>query len=148
MTYLRSIWDRLTGPGIASPSTAPLTPAQRKAAIARDLEALLNTRVALPAGLLDGHPECADSIVNYGLVDFAQLCLTSSADRRQVCDRLAASISRHKPRLGNVRVALAGRAGSPLSSAPPCMRRRARTTSTSACCWSRPACATRSADAC
>ena len=84
---------------------------QLKDAVARDLEELLNTRVALPPGALDAYPECAASIVNYGLIDFAGMCLSSSDDRARICAALKAAIERHEPRLRNVRARLEREAG-------------------------------------
>ena len=80
--------------------------AQHTRAIAHDLEVLLNTRVAISADELDAYPACKESIVNFGLADFAQLCMTSSEDRKEICDRLAAAITRHEPRLMQVRAHL------------------------------------------
>lgn len=75
-------------------------------AIARDLEALLNTRTAIPSHELTGLPCCRDSIANFGMADFAQLCSASGADRAALCAQLAAAIARHEPRLHAVRAQL------------------------------------------
>jgi len=83
-----------------------LTLEQYKDSVARDLEDLLNTRCALPEDLLRAYPECARSIVNYGLADFAGLCLSSFDDRARVCAALKAAIDRHEPRLRNVQARL------------------------------------------
>ncbi|HEY1150009.1 MAG TPA: type VI secretion system baseplate subunit TssE [Pseudoduganella sp.] len=95
-----SLFDRLLGE----------TPAL-KDAIARDLEDLLNTRCALPAHLQRAYPECAASVLNYGLADFAALCVGSSEDRARVCASLRATVERHEPRLRNVQVRLELRQG-------------------------------------
>lgn len=79
---------------------------QLKDAVARDLEALLNTRAALPAGLLDAYPEVGNSIVNYGLIDFAGMCLTSSEDQKLICAAVQRAIERHEPRLTAVSASL------------------------------------------
>src|SRR5471032_2852746 len=112
--YTASVWDRLIAPPQASAvneGAELLSIAQFKQAIARDLEALLNTRVAIPDGELSNLPRCRNSIVNFGLSDFAQLCLTSSVDRKEICERLQAAIERHEPRLCNVRAHLVSVAG-------------------------------------
>ncbi|NGZ85432.1 type VI secretion system baseplate subunit TssE [Duganella aceris] len=83
-----------------------LTLEQFKDSVARDLEDLLNTRCALPASMLAAYPECARSIVNYGLIDFAGMCLSSSEDRARICAALKAAIDRHEPRLRNVQARL------------------------------------------
>lgn len=109
-----TVWDRLTGaPDAPAGQQHPdaLTLAQYKRAIARDLEVLLNTRSAIPAHELDFYPACRESIANFGLVDFAHLCLTSSDDRKEICDRLVATVMRHEPRLVQVRARLLDGAG-------------------------------------
>jgi type VI secretion system protein ImpF len=93
-------------------SGAGLSLEQWKDALARDLEDLLNTRCALPEELLRTYPECARSIVNYGLVDFAGMCLSSSEDRARVCACLKTAIERHEPRLRNVQARLERQGGS------------------------------------
>jgi type VI secretion system protein ImpF len=105
-TYPTSVWDRLTGPG-----TPTLTADQHKRAITRDLEHLLNTRSAVPDDDLSALPLCRASIAAFGLADFAQLCLTSSTDRKEVCDRIEAAIALHEPRLAGARVQLVPRPG-------------------------------------
>jgi type VI secretion system protein ImpF len=84
---------------------------QLKDAVARDLEDLLNTRAALPEPLLQAYPECAASVINYGLIDFAGLCLSSSEDRARICASLKAAIERHEPRLRQVQARIEPRAG-------------------------------------
>lgn len=104
--FTPSVWDRLMGAG-ASPQSGRTRPAmtleQLKASVARDLEALLNTRVAIPQGQLSMYPRCRASLFNYGLRDFAGMCLTSSEDRNLICDCLKTAIQRFEPRLGGVR---------------------------------------------
>lgn len=102
------LFDRLIGD---RGNGARLSLEQLKDAVARDLEDLLNTRTALPAGLLEGLPECRRSIVNYGLIDFAGMCLSSSDDRQRICASLVAAIEHHEPRLRQVRARLENEAG-------------------------------------
>ena len=52
--FVPGLFDRLMGEGGAGTAMARLSLEQLKDAVARDLEELLNTRVALPAGALDG----------------------------------------------------------------------------------------------
>lgn len=113
-TFSSSIWDRLIAPchataGHANPMR--LTLEQYKRFIARDLEVLLNTRIATPESELASYPACRNSIVNFGLADFAQMCLTSNEDRKEICDRLMVAIKRHEPRLHHVRARLVSEAG-------------------------------------
>lgn len=109
VVFTSSVWDRLIAPiptSAAGQKPLQLTLAQYKRAISRDLEALLNTRVAISPEELATYPACRESIVNFGLADFAQLCLTSSTDRKKICDLLTAAIARHEPRLTQVRARL------------------------------------------
>lgn len=108
--FRSSAWDRLMAtPASSAVHDAPvhLTIEQFKRVIARDLEALLNSRVAFPDVALAGLPNCKNSIINFGLTDFAELCLTNSEDRKEICNRLKAAIERHERRLTSVRVSLA-----------------------------------------
>lgn len=77
-----------------------------KDAVARDLEALLNTRLAVDEELLLRYPECARSVITYGLADFAGRSLSSPSDRDVICACLCRAIARHEPRLQNVSATL------------------------------------------
>ncbi|QNA88758.1 type VI secretion system baseplate subunit TssE [Massilia sp. Dwa41.01b] len=85
---------------------------QIKDHVARDLEALLNTRAAIPSGAFDGYPRARASILNYGLVDFAAFCLTSDEDRAAICASLKTAIETHEPRLKDVAARIEAVAGS------------------------------------
>lgn len=77
-----------------------------KDSVAKDLEALLNTRKVIPPEILKAYPACSKSIVAYGLPDFAGLALASTDDRAFICRALAETISIHEPRLQNVKASL------------------------------------------
>lgn len=77
-----------------------------KDAVARDLEALLNTRSILAEGALADFPECSRSMVSYGLSDFADRSLSSPADRAAICSCIEKTISCHEPRLRKVKALL------------------------------------------
>lgn len=79
--------------------------------ITRDLEALLNTRSALLPDALVGLPEVSASIVNYGLIDFADMCMTSDTDQKRICTAVRKAIERHEPRLHRVTATLQPRKG-------------------------------------
>ena len=85
---------------------------QLKDSVARDLEALLNTRLAVPLETFDDYPEAKKSILNYGLVDFAGYCLSSSDERARICASLVAAVTAHEPRLTGVSAALESEPGS------------------------------------
>ncbi|WP_374584143.1 type VI secretion system baseplate subunit TssE [Pseudoduganella sp.] len=88
-----------------------LSQEQLKESVARDLEMLLNTRTALPQEALAAYPECARSILNFGLADFAGLSHSSSADRARICASVRLAVERHEPRLRGVQVSLAPSSG-------------------------------------
>ncbi|MFC5460015.1 type VI secretion system baseplate subunit TssE [Massilia niabensis] len=96
--------------GVAS-AASRMSIEEMKDAVARDLEALLNTRMVLPEGLLKGYPECSNSLVSYGMNDFADLSLSSPADRAYICGCIESTIACHEPRLRNVKAALEMREG-------------------------------------
>ena len=91
---------------------APLTSEQLKDSVARDLEALLNTRLPFDPAILNAYPETRASFLHYGLQDFAGYCLTSSADRAVVCASIQDAIEAHEPRLREVSATLDFAAGS------------------------------------
>lgn len=77
-----------------------------KRSITRDLEALLNTRSALLPPMLTPYPAVEASVVNYGLIDFAGMCMSSDTDQQQICNAVRLAIERHEPRLHKVAVTL------------------------------------------
>ncbi|MDC8757075.1 type VI secretion system baseplate subunit TssE [Janthinobacterium fluminis] len=99
--FTPGLFERLSGDGAAAWSLEQL-----KDAVARDLEALLNTRMALAGQMLAAYPEVGNSLLNYGLLDFASMCLASEADRSSICAAVKRSIERHEPRLRDVGAAL------------------------------------------
>jgi type VI secretion system protein ImpF len=80
--------------------------------ITRDLESLLNTRSALLPQVLAPYPAVSGSVVNYGLIDFAAMCMTSDTDRQHICTAVRLAIERHEPRLHKVVVTLRPKKGS------------------------------------
>lgn len=107
--FTPGLLDRLmVEPGAAG---AALGVERLKDSVARDLEALLNTRIAFDVAHLDGYPAARASILHYGLIDFAGFCLTSSADRAAVCASIEDAIAAHEPRLQDVRAVLEPGAG-------------------------------------
>lgn len=76
-----------------------------KNTVARDVEAIFNTRIALTEEDLAELPECQRSVLTYGLNDFAGLSLASHYDRTFICKSIQQAIARHEPRLQQVQVA-------------------------------------------
>ena len=106
--FLPGLFDRLiehSGQGPAG-IVPRVSLDEMKDSVARDLEALLNTRTVAPEDVFRRFPECARSIVTYGLHDFAGLSLSSFDDRAFICRSLEAAIARHEPRLRNVQARL------------------------------------------
>jgi type VI secretion system protein ImpF len=113
--YAPGLLERLMGDraqASAAGGAPRLSMEQVKDSIARDLEALLNTRVAIPEQAFAAYPEARRSILNYGLADFAGLSLASSEDREAICASLKAAIEIHEPRLTQVSASLEPFAGS------------------------------------
>jgi type VI secretion system protein ImpF len=102
----RTLFDKLLSDTVSTAQVVRLNVDQVKDSVAFDLEALLNTRAVISEDLLRAYPECNRSIVSYGLTDFAGLSLVSLDDRAAVCRSLERTISRHEPRLRNVRATL------------------------------------------
>ena len=107
--YPPGLLDRLLGEraqGAGNGTVSRLSMDQLKDSVARDLEALLNTRIGIAPELLDDFPECRKSIISYGLIDFAGFCLSSTDDRAAICASLKAAIEQHEPRLQEVSASL------------------------------------------
>jgi type VI secretion system protein ImpF len=79
---------------------------QMKASVARDLEALLNSRVGVMAEMTSGFPHARASVLTFGLRDFAGMSFESPADQRSICEAISQTVERHEPRLRNVSVEL------------------------------------------
>jgi type VI secretion system protein ImpF len=107
--FTPGLFDRLMDVPVNGSSSGTVTRMSiddLKDAVARDLEALLNTRTVIPEELLQRYPECGRSIVTFGLNDFAGRSLSSTDDRAYICLCLEKAIARHEPRLRNVKASL------------------------------------------
>ncbi|MES3023908.1 MAG: type VI secretion system baseplate subunit TssE [Pseudomonadota bacterium] len=107
--FTPGLFDRLMDVpvhGASNGTVSRLSLEDLKDSVARDLEALLNTRTVIPEDLLLSFPECARSIVTYGLNDFAGRSLSSTDDRAYICGCLETAIARHEPRLRKVKASL------------------------------------------
>lgn len=111
--YTPGLFDRLLGLPLRGGASGParLSLEDMKDAVARDLEALLNTRFVLSQTLFDPFPACRKSIVSYGMQDFADLSLSSPTDRAHICTCIETTIGCHEPRLQKVKAALELRSG-------------------------------------
>jgi type VI secretion system protein ImpF len=107
--FTPGLFDRLLGVpvrGANGATVSRMSLEDLKDAVARDLEALLNTRSALTEDMLQPYPECGRSLVSYGLTDFADCSLSSPSDRAYICECLEKTIARHEPRLKNAKASL------------------------------------------
>ncbi|MDM5178095.1 MULTISPECIES: type VI secretion system baseplate subunit TssE [Massilia] len=107
--FTPGLFDRLMDVPVNGSSSGTVTRMSiedLKDSVARDLEALLNTRTVIPEDLLKRYPECGRSIVTFGLNDFAGRSLSSTDDRAFICLCLEKAIARHEPRLRNVKASL------------------------------------------
>jgi type VI secretion system protein ImpF len=77
-----------------------------KRAVARDLEALLNTRQEALDELPETLEEVRRSLVVYGLPDFTAASLQSQRDRNRIRRALEDTIAAFEPRLDRVKIAL------------------------------------------
>lgn len=84
---------------------------QLKDSVARDLEALFNTRSAEPPARWQDWPLARASVLNYGLADRAGADLAGSEERAVLCASLKEAIERHEPRLSDVSAVLEPDAG-------------------------------------
>lgn len=79
---------------------------QYKAALARDLEYLLNTRCIDLQDVIDEYPLARSSVIAYGIRDLSSLSLLNPAHRSLLRDQIRKTIERFEPRLERIRVAL------------------------------------------
>ena len=79
---------------------------QLKKSVARDLEALLNTRQEMLSELPEEFVELNQALVTYGLPDFTSMNLLSVADRNRIRRSLENTVTTFEPRLQNVRVVI------------------------------------------
>ncbi|UXY14576.1 type VI secretion system baseplate subunit TssE [Chitiniphilus purpureus] len=77
-----------------------------KGALARDLEALLNTRIVEHEELMAPYPLSANSVINFGIPDLSGLSLLNPDDRELLRERVRRAIEHHEPRLTRVRITL------------------------------------------
>lgn len=79
---------------------------QLKKSVARDLEALLNTRQEILEELPSEFAEVSRSLLTYGLPDFTAFSLLNLQDRNRIRRALEQAIAAFEPRLTRVRVTL------------------------------------------
>lgn len=111
LLVLSSVLDRLLDDAPHSVQEVPFEArfdlGSLKLSVARDLEALLNTRsAALGEDLAQRYPLAARSVLAYGIPDLSSLSLLNPDHRRLLQDRILEAIGRFEPRLDQVRIEL------------------------------------------
>ncbi|HEX5310450.1 type VI secretion system baseplate subunit TssE [Aquabacterium sp.] len=82
---------------------------QLKDSVARDVEAILNTRCGLTEVALSGFPAVQQSVLSFGLRDFVSLSLAKEGDRELICEDIRRALVKHEPRLSDVVVSVMAR---------------------------------------
>ena len=101
-----SVLDRLINPDSLGTRTNPgFTIPELITAVRRDVEELFNTRQNQDKDI-DLYPMLADSVYRFGLPEVVSLQASSPEDRLKIARMLERAITRHEPRLSNVRVKL------------------------------------------
>ncbi|MDR3212499.1 MAG: type VI secretion system baseplate subunit TssE [Azoarcus sp.] len=106
-TTLPSVLDRLLDDAPDQPGQGAVLSfslADFKAALARDLESLLNTRVARFDHLAQRYPLSTHSVISYGIPDLSSLSLLNPDHREYLRDQIRRAIGWHDQRLSDVRV--------------------------------------------
>lgn len=103
-----SVLDRLLDDDPRNPQEAaqPYELRQLKQSVARDLEALLNTRKGDIDGLLERYPLARESVLGFGVADLTSISLLNPDDRARLRGQLNSAIERFEPRLSHVQVQL------------------------------------------
>lgn len=102
--FVPYLLDRLLDAAPDGAEQRMLTLDELERSVARDVEALLNTRCGLRTVDLQDFPNARRSVVAFGLEDFASRSLASTEDREHLCRAIARAIADHEPRLSNVDV--------------------------------------------
>ena len=77
-----------------------------KQSVARDMEALLNSRSVDLDESIDHFPQARNSMIDYGITDLSSLSLLDPGDRAYLRDKIRIAIQKHEPRLDAVSVSL------------------------------------------
>jgi len=103
-----SVLDRLLDddPRNAQEAAVQYDVRQLKQSVARDLEALLNTRKGDIDELLERYPLARDSVIGFGVSDLTSISLLNPDDRARLRGQLNSAIERFEPRLSHVQVEL------------------------------------------
>ena len=100
----RSLLDRLLADELHDGLVMTQSVDQLRDTVARDVEALLNARAAVDFEQLHNMPQARDSVLTFGVRDFAGRVLSNSEEQRYIARSLAKAIQTHEPRLTQVQV--------------------------------------------
>ena len=110
-----SVLDRLLDDHPREQAEAPLQQSydvnRLKRSVARDLEALLNSRNVDLDEDIERYPRARQSVIDFGITDLSSLSLLDPGDRAYLRDKIRITVERHEPRLGKIRVSLDAPAG-------------------------------------
>ncbi|WP_374316498.1 type VI secretion system baseplate subunit TssE [Aquabacterium sp.] len=95
--YGLNLLDKLFDDG--GPDRGAVSIDRLKDSVARDVEALLNTRCGLPESSLASFPHSRRSVLSFGVKDFVSMCLGSQGDRERLCEDIRRALHVHEPRL-------------------------------------------------
>ncbi len=105
-----SVWDKLLDDNPREPTESDAAMyfdlRKFKQAVARDLDALLNSRCVDLNDDIERYPHARKSMINFGIIDLSSLSLLNPDDRALLRDKIRVTIERHEPRLTRVRVTL------------------------------------------
>jgi type VI secretion system protein ImpF len=113
MRFRRSVLDRLLADARDGAEGLTLTYSldQLRESVARDVEALLNSRSAIDFDSLADLPHTRRSVVCFGIRDFVGRVLTNSEEQRHIASSLSHAIASFEPRLRDVRIEFYQRPG-------------------------------------
>lgn len=80
--------------------------ARLKKSVARDLEALLNSRNVDLDDDIERFPQARQSVVDFGIPDLSSLSLLDPGDRAFLRDKIRITLEHHEPRLERIVVSL------------------------------------------
>ena len=111
--YKRSVLDRLLldAKDVAEGLSLTYTLDQLRESVARDIEALLNSRSGIDFDELRDLPQTRRSVVCFGIRDFVGRVLSNSEDQGHIAASLSHAIASFEPRLRDVRIEFYQRSG-------------------------------------
>ena len=99
------LFERLAGAGPGSDSGRPLSPAETRAqveaSVAREVGALLNTRIDREIDLIE---PAERTVLDYGIPDYSGMSSASGTDRQTIARFAERAIRAFEPRLANPKV--------------------------------------------